>query len=211
MAFFTQRGTRRRGGRALREGIRAVLAWDPAARSPPEVLLCYPGMHALWAHRVNHFLWNHGLKLVVRILAHIVRRRTGVEIHLGVTIGRRVVIDHGMGIVIGETAVIGSDVRMYSGVLIGTTSRLPGKRHPTIEDDVLIGANALLLGPIRIGRGARIAAGGGSAPRRRRGCGDQTGSGEAVSPAARARLSCRGRKKLEIAHVMLWRPAVNLA
>ena len=143
----------------MREGIRAVLAWDPAARSPPEVLLCYPGMHALWAHRVNHFLWNHGLKLVVRILAHIVRRRTGVEIHLGVTIGRRVVIDHGMGIVIGERAVIGSDVRMYSGVVTGTTSHLPVKRHPTIEDDVLIGANALLLGAIGIGRGAKISVG----------------------------------------------------
>jgi len=143
----------------LREDIRAVLAWDPAARSPLEVLLCYPGMHALWAHRVNHFLWNHGLKLVARILLHIVRCRTGVEIHPGVTIGRRVVIDHGMGIVIGETAVIGSYVRMYSGVVIGTTSHLSGKRHPTIEDDVLIGANALLLGAIRIGRGAKISAG----------------------------------------------------
>ena len=159
MAFFTQRGTRRRKGRVLREDIRAVVAWDPAARSLLEVLLCYPGMHVLWVHRVNHFLWNHGLKLVARILSHIVRRRTGVEIHPGATIGRQVVIDHGMEIVIGETAVIGSDVRMYSGVVIGTTSHLPGKRHPTIEDDVLIGANALLLGPIRIGRGAKIAAG----------------------------------------------------
>lgn len=145
--------------RALREDIRAVLAWDPAARNSLEVLICYPGMHALWAHRVNHFLWNHGLKLPARILSHVIRRRTGVEIHPGATIGRRVVIDHGMGIVIGETALIGNDVRMYSGVVIGTTSHLPGKRHPTIEDDVLIGANALLLGPIRVGRGAKIGAG----------------------------------------------------
>jgi len=145
--------------RLLREDIDAVLAWDPAARNSLEVLLCYPGMHALWAHHINHFLWNHGLKLVARILSHIVRRRTGVEIHPGATIGRRVVIDHGMGIVIGETAVIGSNVRMYSGVVIGTTSHLPGKRHPTIEDDVLIGANALLLGPILVGREAKIGAG----------------------------------------------------
>ena len=145
--------------RALRKDIRAVLAWDPAARNSLVVLLCYPGMHAPWAHRVNHFLWNHGLKLVARILSHIVRRRTGVEIHPGATIGRRVVIDHGMGIVIGETAVIGTNVRMYSRVVIGTTSHLPGKRHPTIEDDVLIGANALLLGPILVGREAKIGAG----------------------------------------------------
>jgi len=145
--------------RRIREDVRAVQERDPAARGFLEVLLCYPGMHALWAHRVNHFLWNHGFKLLARFLAHIVRRRTGVEAHPGARIGRRVVIDHGMGVVIGETAVIGDDVHLYSGVVIGATSRFAGKRHPTIEDGVVIGANAVLLGPIRIGRKAKIGAG----------------------------------------------------
>jgi len=150
--------------RRIREDIRAVQERDPAARHFLEVLLCYPGMHALWAHRVNHFLWNHGFKLLARFLAHIVRRRTGVEIHPGARIGRRVVIDHGMGVVIGETAVIGDDVHMYSGAVIGATSSYRGKRHPTIEDGVIIGANAVLLGPTRVGRGAKI--GGGAVVRR---------------------------------------------
>ncbi len=145
--------------RRIREDVRAVQARDPAARHFLEVLLCYPGMHALWAHRFNHFLWNHGFKLLARILAHIVRRRTGVEIHPGARIGRRVVIDHGMGVVIGETAVLGDDVHIYSGVVIGATSRAGGKRHPTIEDGVVIGANAVLLGPIHVGRRAKIGAG----------------------------------------------------
>ena len=145
--------------RRIREDVRAVQARDPAARHFLEVLLCYPGMHALWAHRINHFLWKHGFKLLARFLAHIVRRRTGVEIHPGALIGRRVVIDHGMGVVIGETAMIGDDVHMYSGVVIGATSRCRGKRHPTIEDGVIIGANAVLLGPIRVGRRAKIGAG----------------------------------------------------
>ncbi len=143
----------------IREDVLAVQDRDPAARNFLEVLLCYPGMHALWAHRINHFLWNHGCKLLARFLAHIVRRRTGVEIHPGARIGRRVVIDHGMGVVIGETAVIGDDVHLYSGVVIGATSRFAGKRHPTIEDGVIIGANAVLLGPIRVGKQAKIGAG----------------------------------------------------
>ncbi|HIE47326.1 TPA: serine O-acetyltransferase [Candidatus Bipolaricaulota bacterium] len=145
--------------RRIREDIGAMLARDPAARHPVEVLLCYPGMHALWAHRLNHWLWRHGLRLLARLLAHIVRRRTGVEIHPGARIGRRVTIDHGMGVVIGETAEIGDDVHMYSGVVIGGVSRERRKRHPTIEDGVVIGAGAVLLGPIRVGRGAKIGAG----------------------------------------------------
>ncbi len=143
----------------MREDIQAVLNRDPAARNPLEVLLCYPGMHALWMHRLNYFLWNHGFKLLARFLAHIVRRRTGVEIHPGAQIGRRVVIDHGMGVVIGETAKIGNDVHLYSGVVIGATAHHKGKRHPTIEDEVVIGANAVLLGPIHVGKGAKIGAG----------------------------------------------------
>jgi len=145
--------------RRIREDVRAVQERDPAARGFLEVILCYPGMHALWAHRVNHFLWNHGLKLLARFLSHIVRRRTGVEIHPGAQIGRRVVIDHGMGVVIGETAEVGDDVHLYSGVVIGATAHHKGKRHPTVEDEVIIGANAVLLGPIHVGKGAKIGAG----------------------------------------------------
>ena len=143
----------------IHEDIRAMLERDPAARRPLEVLLCYPGMHALWAHRLNHWLWNHRLKLLARLLAHMVRRRTGVEIHPGARIGRRVTIDHGMGVVIGETAEVGDDVHLYSGVVIGGVASEPRKRHPTIEDGVVIGANAVLLGPIRVGQGAKIGAG----------------------------------------------------
>ncbi len=143
----------------LREDVRAVQERDPAARGFLEVLICYPGMHAVWVHRINHFLWEHGFKLLARVIAHIVRRRTGVEIHPGARIGRRVVIDHGMGVVIGETAEIGDDVHLYSGVVVGATSHRAGKRHPTIADGVVIGANAVLLGPIRIGARAKIGAG----------------------------------------------------
>lgn len=145
--------------RRIREDIRAMLERDPAARNALEVLLFYPGLHALWAHRVNHWLWARGLKFLARLLAHIVRRRTGVEIHPGARIGRRVTIDHGMGVVIGETAEIGDDVHLYSGVVIGGVSTERVKRHPTIEDGVIIGANAVLLGPIRVGKGAKIGAG----------------------------------------------------
>jgi serine O-acetyltransferase len=116
--------------RRIREDIRAMMARDPAARSPWEVLLCYPGMHALWAHRINHWLWDHRLRLLARLFAHVVRGCTGVEIHPGARIGRRVTIDHGMGVVIGETAEIGNDVHMYSGVVIGATACQKGKRHP---------------------------------------------------------------------------------
>lgn len=145
--------------RTIREDIAAVLERDPAARNPLEVLLCYPGMHALWAHRVSHFLWTHRAKLLARLLSHIARRRTGVEIHPGAVIGRRVVIDHGMGVVIGETARVGDDALIYSGVVIGSTSHRHVVRHPTIGCNVLIGANAVLLGPIHVGKNAKIGAG----------------------------------------------------
>ncbi|MGC9530431.1 MAG: serine O-acetyltransferase [Candidatus Bipolaricaulaceae bacterium] len=143
----------------LREDLRAVLARDPAARNRLEVLLCYPGMHALWGHRIAHWLWNRRLRLTARLFAHLVRRRTGVEIHPGARIGRRVTIDHGCGVVIGETAEVGDDVHLYSGVVLGATSRRPGKRHPTVEAGAVLGAGAVLLGPIRVGRGVRVGAG----------------------------------------------------
>ncbi|MGC9019175.1 MAG: serine O-acetyltransferase [Candidatus Bipolaricaulaceae bacterium] len=145
--------------RGIREDIRAIRERDPAARSFFEVLLFYPGMHAVWAHRINHWLWTHRLKFLARFSAHLVRFLTGVEIHPGAKLGRRVTIDHGMGVVIGETAEIGNDVHIYSGVVLGGVSTERKKRHPTVEDGVIIGANAVILGPIRIGKGARIGAG----------------------------------------------------
>jgi len=143
----------------LREDVQAVMTKDPAAKSFIEVLLCYPGMHALWMHRITHWLWERHLRLLARILAHIVRRNTGVEIHPGARIGRRVAIDHGMGIVIGETTEIGDDVLIYQGVTLGGVRFEDKKRHPTIGDRVVIGAHAILLGPITVGEGAKIGAG----------------------------------------------------
>ena len=143
----------------LQEDIQTAFAKDPAARSPLEILLCYPGLHALWLHRLAHFLWRRRLKLLGRLLSHLNRFLTGVEIHPGARIGRRVFIDHGAGVVIGETAEVGDDVLLYQGVVLGGTSLSKGKRHPTVEDGVVIGAGAILLGPIRVGRGARIGAG----------------------------------------------------
>lgn len=145
--------------RGIREDIRAILARDPVARNPVEVLLFYPGMHAIWAHRLNHWLWTHGLKFLAKLLAHLVRFFTGVEIHPGAKIGRRVTIDHGLGVVIGETTEVGDDVHIYSGVVLGGVSVEKEKRHPTVEDGVVIGAGAIILGPVRVGKGARIGAG----------------------------------------------------
>jgi len=144
--------------RRWKEDLRAIRRVDPAARSTLEMLLVYPGLHALWMHRANHWLWTHGAKLLARVLSHIVRRRTGIEIHPGARLGRRVVIDHGMGIVIGETAVIGDDVLIYQGVTLGGVRNHGGQRHPTIGNRVLLGSNATLLGPITIGDDARIGA-----------------------------------------------------
>jgi serine O-acetyltransferase len=142
----------------VREDIAAVRERDPAARNLPEILLCYPGLHALWFHRVSHRLWRMRLRLLARILSHIVRCATGVEIHPGALIGRRVVIDHGMGVVIGETAVIGDDVLLYQGVTLGGLRGDQTQRHPRVGNNVLLGANATLLGPIRVGDGAQIGA-----------------------------------------------------
>lgn len=142
----------------LREDIANALKKDPAARSYLEVLLCYPGLQALWAHHLEHWLWKKHLTLIARFLANNTRHRTGVEIHPGATIGRRVFIDHGMGVVIGETAVVGDDVTIYHGVTLGGRSLLKGKRHPTIEDGVILGAGAKILGDITVGTGCIVRA-----------------------------------------------------
>lgn len=142
----------------LREDVAAVLEKDPAARSTLEVLLCYPGVHALALHRVAHALWNSGLRTLARAVSQLGRLLTGIEIHPGATIGRRVFIDHGMGVVIGETAQVGANVTIYHGVTLGGVSLAHGKRHPTIEDGVVIGAGAKVLGAITIGRNTRIGA-----------------------------------------------------
>ncbi len=142
----------------IREDLRSVFDRDPAARSTLEVLLCYAGMHAIWGHRVSHWLWGHQLKLLARAFSQLVRFFTGIEIHPGATIGRRFFIDHGMGVVIGETAEIKDDVTIYHGVTLGGVSTHRGKRHPTIEDGVVIGAGAKILGAITVGECSRIGA-----------------------------------------------------
>ncbi len=142
--------------RELREDIRSVFDRDPAARSFWEVLTCYPGIHALIMHRLAHWLWSRRLRWLGRFTAHLSRMLTGIEIHPGATIGRRFFIDHGMGVVIGETAVIGDDVTLYHGVTLGGTSWNKGKRHPTLEDGVVVGAGAKVLGPIVISAGAKV-------------------------------------------------------
>lgn len=145
--------------RTLREDIRTVFAKDPAARSIAEVITCYPGLHALWLHRLANFLWRHHLRLLARMLSHCNRFLTGIEIHPGAGIGRRFFIDHGAGVVIGETAEIGDDVLLYQGVVLGGTSLKKGKRHPTLANNVVVGAGAIVLGAITIGDGARIGSG----------------------------------------------------
>jgi serine O-acetyltransferase len=142
----------------IREDIQCVLDRDPAARNTLEVLFCYPGLHAIWAHRLSHWLWAHGLKLFARWLSQITRGITGIEIHPGASIGRNLFIDHGMGVVIGETTEVGDNVTIYHGVTLGGTSLLKTKRHPTIEDHVVIGAGAKVLGAIQIGAHSRIGA-----------------------------------------------------
>lgn len=141
---------------AIREDIRSVFARDPAARTTFEVLTCYPGLHARIFHRLANRLWHSGFKWLARFLSHIARGLTGIEIHPGATIGRRFFIDHGMGVVIGETAEIGDDVTLYHGVTLGGTSWKEGKRHPTLGNGVVVGAGAKILGPITIGDNAKI-------------------------------------------------------
>lgn len=143
--------------RLLAEDVRTVFAKDPAARNLLEVLT-YPGLHALWLHRIAHWLWKHELQSVARILSHFSRFMTGIEIHPGAVIGRRFFIDHGMGVVIGETAVIGDDVLLYHQVTLGGTSLEKIKRHPTLGDGVLVGMGAKILGPILIGDRCKIGA-----------------------------------------------------
>lgn len=140
----------------LREDIACVFDRDPAARNTWEVLTCYPGLHALTLHRVSHWLWCHGFRWLARAGSHFTRWLTGIEIHPGATVGRRVFIDHGMGVVIGETAEIGDDCTLYHGVTLGGTSWNKGKRHPTLARGVVIGAGAKVLGPINIGAGAKV-------------------------------------------------------
>jgi serine O-acetyltransferase len=140
----------------LREDVRCVFDRDPAARNTFEVLTTYPGIHALLMHRLAHGLWSRGLKWLARWVSGLARWFTGIEIHPGAQIGRRFFIDHGMGVVIGETAVIGDDCTLYHGVTLGGTSWRKGKRHPTLGNDVVVGAGAKVLGPIDIGDGARI-------------------------------------------------------
>jgi len=140
----------------VREDIQSVFHRDPAARNSLEVLTCYPGLHAIWIHRLSHALWISGWKWLGRVLSNLGRWLTGIEIHPGAVVGRRFFIDHGMGIVIGETAEIGDDVTLYQGVTLGGTSWNKGKRHPTLEDGVVVGAGAKVLGPFTVGAGAKI-------------------------------------------------------
>ncbi|RFA30542.1 serine O-acetyltransferase [Alkalilimnicola ehrlichii] len=142
--------------KGLREDIRCVMERDPAARNAFEVLTCYPGLHALLMHRANHWLWRRRLRWLARFLSLLTRWFTGIEIHPGATIGRRFFIDHGMGVVIGETAEIGDDCTLYHGVTLGGTTWEAGKRHPTLGNDVVVGAGAKILGPLNIGSGSRI-------------------------------------------------------
>jgi serine O-acetyltransferase len=143
----------------IKEDIQTVFNKDPAAKTVWEVICCYPGLHALWLHRMAHFLWQHNLLFLGRLLSHVNRLLTGIEIHPGAKIGRRFFIDHGMGVVIGETSEIGDDVLMYTGVVLGGTSLEKKKRHPTIGNNVVIGTGATVLGPITVGDNAKIGGG----------------------------------------------------
>jgi serine O-acetyltransferase len=143
----------------IREDIHTVMEHDPAAKSRLEVFLCYAGLHAVWFYRVNHWLWDHRFLLLARWLSQVGRLLTGIEIHPAAKVGRRLFIDHGMGVVIGETAIVGDDVTLYQGVTLGGTGKERGKRHPTIEDYVVVGDGAKILGNITVGKNSRIGAG----------------------------------------------------
>ncbi len=142
----------------MKDDIRSVFDSDPAARSTLEIITSYPGLHAIWGFRITHWLWKRNFKLLARWLSHVVRFLTGIEIHPGATIGQRFFIDHGMGVVIGETSEVGDNVTLYHGVTLGGTSLEKGKRHPTLEDNVVVGAGAKILGAIVVGAGSRIGA-----------------------------------------------------
>lgn len=143
----------------IREDLATVLERDPAAKSRLEVLLCYSGLHALWLYRINYWLWNCHFLLLARWLSQVGRLLTGIEIHPGAKIGKRLFIDHGTGVVTGETAIVGNDVTLYQGVTLGGTSKEHGKRHPTVDDNVVIGGGAKILGNITVGRNCQIGAG----------------------------------------------------
>src|ERR1700751_882690 len=143
----------------IREDVTNVMDHDPAAKSRLEVFLCYAGLHAVWFYRMNHWLWNHGLFLVARWLSQVARWLTGIEIHPASKIGRRLFIDHGMGVVIGETSIVGNDVTLYQGVTLGGTGKEHGKRHPTLDDNVVVGGGEKILGDIIVGKNCRIGAG----------------------------------------------------
>ena len=145
--------------KSVREDKASDYDREPAARTWLEVLLCYSGLHALWAHRLNHWLWTHHLRLQARFLAQVARLLTGIEIHPGAQIGRRFFIDHGMAVVIGETTVIGDDVTLYQGVTLGGTGKEKGKRHPTLGNNVVVGAGAKILGNVVLGENCRVGAG----------------------------------------------------
>jgi len=145
--------------RSMREDIAAVFESDPAARSYFEVLFLYPGLQAVWAHRLSHWLWLHRMPLLARFISQVARLLTGIEIHPGAELGRRLFIDHGMGTVIGETAVVGDDVTLYQGVTLGGTGKEKGKRHPTLGNNISVGSGAKLLGNITIGDNCRVGAG----------------------------------------------------
>ncbi len=143
----------------MREDIHSTMERDPAASSPAVVVLCYPGLHAVWAHHIQHSLWCSGFQLPARLLSQITRFFTGIEIHPAACLGRRLFIDHGMGVVIGETAILGDDITLYQGVTLGGTGKETGKRHPTLRDGVFVGNNANILGNIVIGENSRVGAG----------------------------------------------------
>jgi serine O-acetyltransferase len=145
--------------RSIRDDIASVLERDPAAASRATVLLCYPGLHAVWAYRIHHRLWRRNWRLLARLLSQATRLWTGVEIHPGARIGQRLFIDHGAGVVVGETAEIGDDVTLYQGVTLGGTGKGEGRRHPTLRDGVFVGSNANVLGNIIVGERSRVGAG----------------------------------------------------
>mgnify|MGYP001408515137 CR=1 FL=1 len=142
--------------KTIKEDLETALKRDPAARNKLEVFLTYPGVHAVWNYRISHWLWKHNIKLLARIFSNRARRRTGIEIHPGAEIGRRFFIDHGIGVVIGETSQIGDDVMLYHNVTLGARRFATGKRHPTIGNRVIIGAGAKVLGPVKIADDARV-------------------------------------------------------
>lgn len=143
----------------IREDVSNVMEHDPAAKSRLEVFLCYSGLHAVWWYRINHWLWNHRFFLFGRFFSQVARLLTGIEIHPGAKVGRRLFIDHGMGVVIGETSIVGDDITLYQGVTLGGTGKEHGKRHPTLEDGVVVGSGAKILGNIIVGKNCRIGAG----------------------------------------------------